>query len=374
MRSEPTDDDDDRFGPAPDPDDRLWRHPSELAAATRAPGPPFAARHPVVVSLAAALMGAAVTTTLWFSLGAGDPKTVRVREQVTMAPVIAVAPTLVSDRDWAAAVAERAGDSVVAIELRSAAETRLATAITFTDDGHALVPAHLVAANPDIVVLRDGERVPATIVGRDDSADVAVLKFAGTRVKTAVIAHDAVPAVGARVVVARALPRRTPGTADTSVLSIDNQVAGRLVFRIGSAIDDASDGAAVIDERGAVVGIATTGGGTRDGYAIPAAYARAAAWELIETKKSDRPWLGADLVAASGGRGVEVKGVTRGSPAAESGLVAGDVITAIDGREVTSVTALATILKERGVGATLAVSYQRDGEADRCSVTVTPAP
>src|SRR5689334_3226651 len=81
------------YRPPPAQDDRLWRHPSELAPRLRRS---WAERHPLGVAAVAALSGALVTSAAWLFFASPSPSTVRIKEQVAMPPVIALQPRYVS--------------------------------------------------------------------------------------------------------------------------------------------------------------------------------------------------------------------------------------------------------------------------------------
>lgn len=85
---------------------------------------------------------------------------------------------------------------------------------------------------------------------------------------------------------------------------------------------------------------------------------------------ADVPWVGARLVHVEGGEGVLVRSVAAGGPADTAGLVAGDVITSIDGTQVTDWWMAREIIADRDPGDALKVVVDRDGSSETLTVTL----
>jgi S1-C subfamily serine protease len=365
VRSE-DDDEAPAFRPPPAPDDRLWRHPSEMAAPARAPT--RGARLSIGLAALSALGGALVTSALWLTFAAPDGESIRVREQIALAPVIAVQPKYVSTDDWSTEVSARASNAVFSVEVRTGSTTRIGTAIAIIDDGHLVLPAHLLTDARSVTVLaRDGTRMPAAITGVDLVNDIGVIKV-DQAVPIAVTSRATCPDNGQAIALVGADGANRP-VWQTSVLSVDERApsasAAQVLFRIDSPIEPIADGGAIVDSTGAVVGIATippqaTG---RDGFAIPMTLARSVAWELITTGKSWYPSLGFDGARTDGARdqmGVRVRAVDASGPAAGAGLRKDDIIIAADGSSVSSMTALIVHIRERGAGHPIALDVLRN--------------
>lgn len=155
----PGDDDEDGFRPAPLPDDRIWRHPSELAqpAATASFGP---VPRPRVwpVALAALAVGTALT------LGVVDAaeRSLPSASRLSLTRLSGVTPTTTLSG---------------MVNLEAPSGERLGDGMLFRSDGHVLAAAHVLAGMGSVtVVLHDGRRLAARLLGVDGDTDIAVLK------------------------------------------------------------------------------------------------------------------------------------------------------------------------------------------------------
>jgi hypothetical protein len=153
------------IGPPLPPDDRLWRHPSELTAwgsgstPTTSATPPRGAVWPIAVVaglVGAALCGAALAVTGTLSPGSGE----RVVEKVAVTPIVANPIIEPADEDGVAALAERLAPAVVHLVVTSDSGTTPASGVIVRDDGLGFTTAHEVPDATSIsVVLADGPRV-----------------------------------------------------------------------------------------------------------------------------------------------------------------------------------------------------------------------
>ena len=372
------DDDVPVFRPPPAPDDRLWRHPSEVASPPRPPS--WSARHSFGLAALSALGGALFTSALWLAFAAPDGTSVRVREMVAMAPVIAVQPKYVSTDDWSTEVSTRAGNALFPIEIRAGSSTRTGAALAVIDDGHLIVPAHLlIDAKTVVVITREGSRLPATISGVDTVNDVGVIKV-DAPLPIAVVGRAMCPDVGQPIALVGADGTNRP-VWQTSVSSVDQRApqssSKQVLFRIDSPIDASADGGAVVDSTGAVIGIATIPpqASARDGFAIPMTLARSIAWDLITSGTTSYPSLGFEGARTEGVRdrdgGVRVLSVSAAGPAAIAGLHKDDIIIAADGTEVSSMAALIVHARERGAGNPMALDVLRNEQPIAINLTLS---
>ncbi len=330
--------------------------------------PSWSARHSFGLAALSALGGALVTSALWLTFAAPDSSSVKVKEQVAMAPVIAVQPRYVSTDDWSTEVSARASTAVFPVEIRSGSTTRTGAAVAVIDDGHLIVPAHLLTdAKSVVVTTRDGTRLPATINGVDLVNDIGVIKV-DAALPIAVATRSSCPDNGQAIALVGADGNNRP-VWQTSVLSVDQRAPQasptQMLFRIGSPIEATADGGAVVDNMGAVIGIATIPpqASGRDGFAIPMTLARSIAWELISTGKSTYPALGFDGARTTGERdetGVRVSSVSAPGPASVAGLRKDDIIVRADGSSVSSMTAIVVHARERGGGNQIALDILRN--------------
>jgi S1-C subfamily serine protease len=371
------DDDVPGFRPPPPLDDRLWRHPSEVTSAVRPP-PSWSARHSFGIAALSALGGALFTSALWLAFAAPHNSPVRIKEQVALAPVIAVQPKYVSTDDWSTEVSTRASNALFSVEVHAGSTTRTGAALAVVDDGHLVLPAHLlIDAKSVFVITREGSRLPAIITGIDTVNDIGVIKV-DVPLPIAVVSRTVMPDVGQTIALVGADGTSRP-VWQTSVASVDQRAplasSKQALFRIDAPIDPSADGGAVVDSTGAVVGIATIPpqASARDGFAIPMSLARSIAWDLINSGTTSYPSLGFDGARTEGVRdrdaGVRVLSVSASGPAAMAGLQKDDIVIAADGTPVTSMAALIMHARERGAGNPVALDVLR--KEKQIAITLT---
>lgn len=381
--------DDEPTGPPLPPDDRLWRHPSELSWArlgdSPAPGnEPRQPRgpRPWGLALGAALTGAALALSAVAVVGRGDDDGQRAVDPV---PTSAVLPAFAGRSDLAdpadrgvPAIADDVARSVVRVDAIAGDGTALSSAsgIVVRADGTVLTAAPVVAGAHRVVLVHpDGSTVPATVAGSDRLTGVAVVVAQhdprdGHEVTwlPAVLGSADGLAVGARVLTVGS----TSATAGAvralrGRAQLGDVVLHGLVELDGPVPDDASGGA-VCDETGVVVGLATVVGGVA--YAVPADVAASTAEELLRGGVR-HAWLGIRGGDADGG-GVLVDGVD--GPAGAAGLAAGDVIVAVDGEAVVTMSDLVLALRAREPGDAVRLTVVRAAGAVTVEVTLGERP
>lgn len=393
------DDDVDGIGSPLPPEDRLWRHPSELAPASarggstaRAMASSTVARGPAwPVALVAGLVGAALSggvLALTGNLSTGDRELVV--EKVAVQPVVSF--PFLRGNQGVAAISQQVGPAVVRLVVRTNDATTLASAVVFRDDGLLLTSAHEVAGAVAISVrLHDGRRFDGELVGVDLPTDVAVVSIDAQHLTVAVLGSSADLEVGSPTI---ALGAPGAGSADPSVTTGVVSAIERRVDRDGESlhgmiqtdapIEAAWSGGPLLDAAGAVIGITTdlAEGGEGFGFATPIDLARRMAVELVASGKVAHGWLGiegADLTVAQAEQmgiaaGAMVRKVAGGSPAERSGIAPNDVITHIGGTPVVSSSGLVVAMRQHKPGEEVAVGYWRDGRHHQTMVTVDPRP
>jgi putative serine protease PepD len=265
--------------------------------------------------------------------------------------------------------------------------------VLYRDDGHLLTNAHVVQQADAIEVsLADGSTHEARLVGIDALTDIAVLRIPlpedGRPYPTAVLGTAADLAVG-QPVVAIGSPLGLAGgssvtTGVVSALGREVEAEGASLLdmvQTDAAISPGSSGGALLDGRGAVIGITTAVGVSEAGaeglgFAVPVDVARSVAEDIITTGRAVHSWLGvhgSDLDRRTAtdlgvGGGARIERVVDGSPADEAGVVPSDVIVGVEGEAVASMSALVISLRERDPGDEVTLDVFREG--DRRSVTV----
>ncbi len=292
--------------------------------------------------------------------------------------------TVVSDA--LAGAVEAAGPSVV----RVSGGRRPSTGVVWSADGVVLTTEHAVRRDEDIVVtLGDDRELAATLVGRDPSTDLALLR----------VQASGLPVLGWRdtnglkvgqVVLALGRPGRTV-RARLGILSAvaqEWQVPGgsRIDRYVEPDIDPAFgiSGGPLLDTEGWVIGMNTAG--LRRGHVltIPTATLRRVADVLLTHGRIRRGYLGvaaqtvpvpSTLAQTVDQRaGLLVHAVEPGSPAERAGFLIGDLVLSIGGRPVRRADELMMALTEDRIGATESVRFVRAGEIREVPVTIGDRP
>src|SRR4051794_21619887 len=292
------DDDEPAYRPPLPPDDRLWRHPSEVGpapvamSATRSDGP--AARQ-WAVALASGLVGALLATGITVAAGGhrNDHQVQHVTEQVAL-------PVGTTAEKGVAAVAARLRPAIVQLVVEHKGSEASGSGVIFRDDGHILTNDHVVdSAQKVTVVLSDGRKVPGQVVGGDPDTDVAVVKMDGGPYPVATLGTATLLRVGDQCIsIGSPLglvggPSVSVGVLSALGRSLDGEAGHRLydMIQTDAAISPGSSGGALLDASGAVIGVTTAiavseAGAEGLGFATPIDIARSVADELITTGKA----------------------------------------------------------------------------------------
>jgi len=228
------------------------------------------------------------------------------------------------------------------------------------------------------VLFADGTEKPATIVGRDHTTDIALLRVEGITTAPANLTAD-VPALGALAVITAA-DHGTPIAA----LAMISKSAERWRSLRGGEIDarieldtrlrHSSEGGLALNAAGQAIGMAVSG--PRRTLVIPTATIQRVASRLETHGRIARGYLGVGLqpVKLDNGVGAMVMSVDKNGPAAAAGLRQGDVITAVNNEPISGVRALMRKLGPDSVGTTVEVAGLRGGEPIRVSLTIGERP
>ncbi|CCD89354.1 Serine protease [Bradyrhizobium sp. ORS 285] len=228
------------------------------------------------------------------------------------------------------------------------------------------------------LVFADGTARPATIVGRDHTTDIALLRFDGQDAPAAPLASD-VPPLGSLAVITAA-DQGTPVAA----LALVSKSTGPWRSLRGGDIDarieldtrlrHSSEGGLVLDAQGRAIGMAVRG--PRRTLVIPAATITRVASKLEAHGRIARGYLGAGLqpVRLDDGLGAMVMSVDKNGPAATAGLRQGDVITALNKEPFRGMRALMRELGPDSVGAVVEIAALRGGEPLQLALTIGERP
>ena len=257
--------------------------------------------------------------------------------------------------------------------------------------GYVLTNNHVIKNAKEILVtLTDRRRFKAKLIGADPETDIALLSIDADRLTQITIGDSDQLAVG-DFVVAIGNPFGLGQTVTSGIISALGRsglnIEGYEDFiQTDASINPGNSGGALISLRGELIGINTAilapgGGNIGIGFAVPSAMAQRVMTQLIRFGEVRRGLLGvsvqdvtpeiAEAMGLARGAGALVAAVAPGSPAAEVGIRAGDLVVEIDGRAIETATDLRNQVGLVPVGQAMRMTLVRDGQ--RLSVTARPA-
>jgi serine protease Do len=247
-------------------------------------------------------------------------------------------------------------------------------------DGYIVTNNHVVDGAENIkVVTSDGKEHVATVVGRDEGTDLAVLKVQGANFPFVSFETAVKPRVGDWVV-AVGNPFDLNGTATAGIVSAYNRDIGQNFvdyIQIDAPINKGNSGGPTFDIYGRVIGVnseiySPSGGSVGIGFAIPADVAASVTQQLIAKGKITRGYIGATIESLSddlaeswglaGRKGAQVSDVLAGGPAQRAGLEPGDVVVAVDGVAVHSNVEMTREVAKAQAGDTIHLDVFRGGK------------
>lgn len=255
-------------------------------------------------------------------------------------------------------------------------------------DGYIVTNNHVVADADEIqVVMKDGRELKATLVGRDEGTDLAVIKVVDPKAKNAEFPYvnfenQAKPRVGDWVITI-GNPFGLGGTATAGIISAYGRnlqdTTSQFVnyIQIDAPINRGNSGGPSFDIYGRVIGVnsaiySPSGGSVGIGFAIPAEVAEGVAKQLIASGKVVRGYIGvsiqdfsAEMAEAQGLKDVKgaiVAEVVAGGPAAKAGLLPDDILVAVNGVKVADRSELTREVSKARPGEIIKMSILRDGK------------
>jgi serine protease Do len=264
----------------------------------------------------------------------------------------------------------------------------LGSGFVISADGYVVTNNHVITADGQgevesiTVTMTDGTDYPAKLVGRDAASDLAVLKITGTKPFPFVKFGDSRHARVGDWVIAIGNPFGLGGTVTSGIISAVYRNTGSgsaydRYLQTDASINRGNSGGPMFDMNGNVIGInnaifSPTGGSVGIGFAIPAEIAAPIVDKLRNGQAIDRGYLGvriqqlSDDLAASLGiakkRGEFIQSVEPGQGAAKAGMQPGDVVVAVDGKEVTPDQTLSFIVANTPPGKRIPIELIRNGQ------------
>ena len=257
-----------------------------------------------------------------------------------------------------------------------------------SEDGFVVTNYHVIEDVRDIVVTTySGEEYSATVAGYDESSDFAILKIEAEGLTPVVIGDSGALRVGDSVLaIGNPLGELTFSLTGGIVSALGREVAisntyTMALIQTDCAINSGNSGGALFNMKGEVVGItnakySSSGSGAsidNIGFAIPINDVEPLIKSVVEKGGITKPYIGISVSTLTDGYtafGASVVSVVEDSPAAEAGIQAGDVITAIDGETVTTRDELVNAVKTKSVGDEVVLRVLREGQTSDITVTV----
>ena len=261
-----------------------------------------------------------------------------------------------------------------------------------TGDGYVLTNYHVIESSNSIsVTLYDGKSYDAVLIGYDESSDIAVLKIDAEGLTPVVLGDSDNLNVGDSVVaIGNPLGELTFSLTSGAVsalnreITLSNSVTMNLI-QTDCAINSGNSGGALFNLYGEVIGITNakySGSGSgasidNIGFAIPINHVRGIVESIIENGYVAKPYIGVNVSDVSEETmgyglpaGAAVKAVSEDSPAEKAGLQVNDIITAVNGKEISGRTGLSEVVGAASVGDTLTLTVYRQGNTISVDVTV----
>ncbi len=264
-----------------------------------------------------------------------------------------------------------------------------------TEDGYILTNYHVIEGSNSVqVTTYDNTAYSATIVGYDESNDIAVLKIDATGLTPVVLGDSDELYVGDEVMaIGNPLGELTFSLTVGYVSALDREVtlsSGTTMdlIQTDAAINSGNSGGALFNSYGEVVGItnakysssSSSSSASIDniGFAIPINHVKNIVTSIIEKGYIVKPYIGVSVTTVSSEmvsyglpQGAAVKVVSEDSPAAASGLKVNDIITAINGEDITTSSELVKIVSACQPGDEMTLTVYRQGESEQLTLTLT---
>ena len=336
------------------------------------------------------------------------------------------APVISSDATWAE-VAAAVSPATVSINVQGGQTADIGSGVVYDSAGHIVTNYHVVSAAENAsngrisVTLSDGRIYAAEIVGVDSSTDLAVLQIVDPPADLSVAAFGSSADVQVgQDVMAIGSPLGLSSTVTTGVVSAlnrpvevateqqDNQQQidprdpfGQLpqnqnketspsvitnAIQVDASINPGNSGGPLFDAQDKGIGInssiasmgsdSSSAGSIGLGFAIPSDLVKSVAEQIIANGQVDHAVLGVLITTGTATvdgttrMGAAISEVNNGSAAAEAGLKAGDVITAVDGNAVESGKSLTGYIRRYTGGDHVSIEYVRDGKLTSADVTL----
>ncbi|HWP90627.1 MAG TPA: DegQ family serine endoprotease [Thermodesulfobacteriota bacterium] len=267
----------------------------------------------------------------------------------------------------------------------------LGSGFIISEDGYIITNNHVVEKANDIdVILENGEKYKAKVIGKDPKTDLALLKIDPKRRLPAVgFGNSDLLEIGDWVV-AIGNPFGLGHTVTAGIVSAKGRSLGLGAYddfiQTDAAINPGNSGGPLFNLDGQVVGVNTAiiAGGQGIGFAIPSSMAKNVIEQLKDSGKVVRGWLGvlvqqitpeiAESMNFKEPKGALVADVTPGGPAEKAGIKRGDVIVEFNGNRINDMADLPKIVAATPPGTQSEVKYIRNGDEKNVEIKVGELP
>jgi len=250
--------------------------------------------------------------------------------------------------------------------------------------GHILTNYHVVGTASKIeVVMADGSRHTAKLVGTDPKTDLAVIKITAAGALPTVTFGDSDRLKVGEWVVAIGAPRGLDKTVTQGIISakhrrgIMDPMSYEDFLQTDAPINPGNSGGPLLNLYGEVIGVnaviaSSSGGFEGIGFTIPGNMALHVTRALIAHGKVERGWLGVSIqnAPATGPRGAQVMDVVKGGPADRAGLKKSDIITRYDDKKITDSSELQNSVALTAAGQDMKLTILRDGRSQELTARI----
>ena len=293
-------------------------------------------------------------------------------------------------------VAAKALPSVVSVYVESAEGSGLGSGVILDTDGNILTNWHVAGDATAISVTIGGKSYDATLVGGDASSDLAVVRadLQGDTVTPIEIGDSDSLVVGDWVMTIGS-PFGLDQSVSAGIVSslarneLMQSTYGTTIYanliQTDASINPGNSGGALVNSQGQLVGISTLFSSDTEsfagiGFAIPGNYAVQIANKIISGEQVTHAYIGLSMQTVNAqnaqannlsvNQGAYVAEVTEGSPAAEAGIQAGDIVIAMGGQQITSADGMILAVRSHSIGETVTVTVMRGSEQLDFEVTL----
>ncbi len=273
-------------------------------------------------------------------------------------------------------------------------ESGAGSGVIISSDGYILTCAHVVDGASNITVTINDKDYTATLVGEDTTSDIAVIKIDANGLTPATVGDSDSLKVGQNVMAVGNPLGELGGTVTGGMISAlnrsvtiqgTNSTNTMSLIQMDASVSPGNSGGGLFNMNGELVGIVNAKSSSSDaeglGFAIPINDAIKVAQELLENGYvTGRPYLGITYLAVTDAQtaqqlgvnayGVYIVDVTKGGPADQAGLKAGDRIVSVDGSEIAAKDDLGTLMQKHAAGDTLNITIARNGQMQTVSLTL----